>query len=260
MSGGAGLLKVVNKKRFLFAIFFSLAVHGIFLSVLRINVIELPEPAGSPELHITLYQQRQVSEIEPVALAPEEPSIAVAEPAKAPAADPHSPDPQPVREQIPFEAVEESHPKRDPAALRRSVLAAISNGVHTGAFETYGSRACIEATHLAGREPCAKSDLDVDQRGQYFAELFKQTFGAEAKDRNFDTDMDRIGRLAAERDELVALNPQDPAQIALVREQRAYIREEILRIDRSYAQFNLLKLIPIGRKVIAGIGKKVQEG
>lgn len=255
-------MKAFTKKRFSFAILFSLALHTIFLSVLQLDIIELPEPEGSPELHITLYEQRQDPGIESVARAPEETAIAAAEPAKTAAPDTHSPDLRPVPEQtrMPLETVEESHSARDPVELRRSMLSAISNGLQVSAFETYGQDACMEVEQEVGRPLCAGRGLDVDQRGQYFAELFKQTFSAAANSRNFDKDMDRIVRLAAERDELVALNPLDPAQMALVREQRAYIREEILRIDRSYAQFNLLKLIPVSRKVIAGLRNKLQEG
>ena len=65
--------------------------------------------------------------------------------------------------------------------------------------------------------------------------------------------MARVENLMGRQEELADLDSFEGLESALIAQERAYIREEILRIDRKYAQVNLLKLIPIGRKVLKGL-------
>ena len=65
--------------------------------------------------------------------------------------------------------------------------------------------------------------------------------------------MARVENLMGRQEELADLDFFEGLESALIAQQRRYIREEILRIDRKYAQVNLLKLIPIGRKVLKGL-------
>lgn len=64
-----------------------------------------------------------------------------------------------------------------------------------------------------------------------------------------------VDDLIAQADQLAAVDPTDEVQAALIRERQYQLQQDVLSIDRRHAQFNLLRLIPIGMKTFKGLRK-----
>lgn len=91
------------------------------------------------------------------------------------------------------------------------------------------------------------------------ADLLENLFADETDKASFDDDMQRAQTLLAKAQGLAALDPNDPLQSALVAEQRAELRREVLRLDDQYRSVNLLRLLPMGWKAIKGVQQKLEE-
>lgn len=62
--------------------------------------------------------------------------------------------------------------------------------------------------------------------------------------------MAMVEGLMLRQQELESMKPAEGLEAAFVAQERRDIAEQILRIDRRYQQVNLLRLIPIGVKVV----------
>ena len=131
--------------------------------------------------------------------------------------------------------------------LKRSLVAKL------GGEALYQGPACTQAQRANEIRKCEPQERFEDKRQTYYANLFREAFGHAAQTNPaFGKDMDQVATLAARSERLAALDPADPVEASLLREQRAFLQQEISRIDRQYAEFNLLKLIPMGKRVVKG--------
>ena len=87
--------------------------------------------------------------------------------------------------------------------------------------------------------------------------LLPDFFGDRRAADAFESDMDRVQQLARQADQLRALDPTDPLEAALIAEQRAEIRREVMRIDETYKQANLLRVFPMGFKALRALREKL---
>ena len=138
--------------------------------------------------------------------------------------------------------------------LKRSLVAKL------GSEAIYQGPACTQAQRANEIWKCEPQEEFEDKRQTYYAGLIREIFvDAIPSNPSFDKDMDRMATLAAQSENLAALDPSDPVEASLLREQRAFLQQEISRIDRQYAEFNLLKLIPMSKRVVKGLEEKLGE-
>jgi hypothetical protein len=90
-------------------------------------------------------------------------------------------------------------------------------------------------------------------------DLLENLFAGDEAAADFDDDMRRVQTLLARAEGLAALDPTDAAQAALVAEQRAELRREVLRLDDAYRSANLLRLFPMGWKALKGLRQQQEE-
>ncbi len=146
--------------------------------------------------------------------------------------------------------------------LSRSLLSGISTETAADAWQAFNAEACTPAQHHADLYNCpAQAALLEDPTAQFYADLLHQTLAhLDNRSPSLKRDLDRAGALLAQAEQLAALNPSDQVQAALVREQRALISQQVMDIDRRYSQFNLLRLLPIGAKVLKGLQQQAEGG
>ena len=137
-----------------------------------------------------------------------------------------------------------------------SLITALVEQDRIEAFEASIAPNCTPTQRATQVRICDPDENDVTQQAPLSA--YEGTFGDAFRDlattsSEFHRDMARVENLMGRQEELADLDFFEGLESALIAQQRRYIREEILRIDRKYAQVNLLKLIPIGRKVLKGL-------
>ena len=256
--GHVSTYQLVQKYRLAITIGLSLSVHTWLLVGF---VVERPVPLERSDdtLFVELSLIARVPALEDTPVEEPDTPDAVAEPEEE---EEVVVDEETVQEELQeavsdleyVEQLEEALPTVED--LRSSLSSTLSEG----GFATYVGPTCTEAERASEIRLCGPRDLGKDDRTRFYANLFREAFGhVHQTSPSFDKDMDRVATLAARSERLVALNPDDPVEEALLREQRAYLREEILRIDKRYTQFNLLKLVPIGRRVVEGLKERVGE-
>ncbi len=89
--------------------------------------------------------------------------------------------------------------------------------------------------------------------------LLENLIGDEAGTASFDDDMRHVQTLLAKAEGLAALDANDPVQTALVAQQRAELRREVLTLDDQYRSANLLRLLPMGWKAAKGLRQKLAD-
>ena len=137
-----------------------------------------------------------------------------------------------------------------------SLIKALVEQDRIEAFEASIAPSCTPTQRATQVRICDSDESDVTQQAALTA--YEGTFSDAFRDLSttsseFHRDMARVENLNRRQEELADLDSFEGLESALIAQERAYIREEILRIDRKYAQVNLLKLIPIGRKVLKGL-------
>ena len=226
----------------------SVALHGWLLVSI---VIERPVPKSSEagsvvlELSITSPTPPEQPPVERKEDPVQEPEV---EQEKARRSEPTQPQ---VAKALP----KESPPLPSVLELRRSLAATM------GVDKTYQGPACTPAERANEIRQCEPEEDMRDRRQVFYAGLFREAFGHIGRaNPSFSKDMDRVAALAAKSESLTALDPDNPVEASLLREQRAYLQQEISLIDQRYAEFNLFKLIPIGKRVVKGLEEKLGEG
>lgn len=196
--------------------------------------VHLGRPSGTPPSQTENQAQLTPPTLEPTQafVAPVEPPRRLAPPiADEPAAQ--QPDPQATS------TTTLSKPTLD---LRsRSVITAIAG------FAEDELRSCDVLDKASRARRCA-------QETRAFAEpapLIRLNPGTD--NPTFAADMDRVAKLQEQIELLGQLAPQDAYGAALVRERQHSLRQEIKRIDKRHASFNLLKAVPIAKKMIQGL-------
>lgn len=138
----------------------------------------------------------------------------------------------------------------------RELVSQLATTENRTAFQAYVHPECDNAEQASLARLCDPYDDQVLQQSMTDAELsvFEAAFRRlSTTRRDFNKDMQRVEQLVTRRATLSPLNPQDPVQVALVAEQRRELRDQIMRIDKKYTEANLLRLIPISRKVLKGL-------
>lgn len=120
------------------------------------------------------------------------------------------------------------------------------------ALDDYLDPACGQRTLTGDLRPCNVESEDTRQLS--IAASFDDAFATlNPSVRSIADDLSRVEALLERSAELAVLGDGDPAQEAMLREQRRHIRDEVLRIDAQHAAVNLLRLIPMTRKVVRGL-------
>lgn len=138
----------------------------------------------------------------------------------------------------------------------RELVSQLATTENRTTFQAYVQPECDNAEQASLARLCDPYDEQVLQLSMTDAELsvFEAAFRRlSTTRRDFNKDMQRVAQLVTRRATLSPLNPQDPVQVALVAEQRRELRDQIMRIDKKYTEANLLRLIPISRKVLKGL-------
>ena len=229
----------------------SVALHGwLIVSI----VIERPVPKLSEADSVVL----ELSIRSPT--PPEQPPVEREEdPVQAPELEPEVEQKKAHRSEPAQPQVAEALPKGSPPLpsvleLRRSLAATM------GVDKAYQGPSCTPAERANEIRRCEPEEDMRDRRQAFYAGLFREAFGHIGQaNPSFSKDMDRVAALAAKSESLTALDPDNPVEASLLREQRAYLQQEISRIDQRYAEFNLFKLIPIGKRVVKGLEEKLGE-
>ena len=141
--------------------------------------------------------------------------------------------------------------------LAGELIANIRNIRADALADRFEGVACTPAERHSGLRNCAPSFAgSIDQRSAFYTQLFKQGFShIWLENPSFLKDMALVDDLIAQADQLAAVDPTDEVQAALIRERQYQLQQDVLSIDRRYAQFNLLRLIPIGMKTFKGLRK-----
>ncbi|MEQ8689878.1 MAG: hypothetical protein RIC89_03445 [Pseudomonadales bacterium] len=148
----------------------------------------------------------------------------------------------------------------------RELVSQLATTENRTAFQAYVQPECDKAEQASLARVCDPYDEQVLQLSMTDAasntlssasvilSVFEAAFRRlSTTRRDFNKDMQRVEQLVTRRATLSSLNPQDPVQVALVAEQRRELRDQIMRIDKKYTEANLLRLIPISRKVLKGL-------
>lgn len=241
----------------------SLVLHGLLFAVL--DERGSWGPSAYPTLDLTLQTQVQSLEPESTEVALDEPESTrdewVANPTSAELQPqlPLAQSPLPKAkdrdnsESSPLPPVTTTTLQLPSAHALVSQLATTENRT---AFQAYVQPECDSAEQSSLARICDPYDEQVLQQSMTDAELsvFEAAFRRlSTTRRDFNKDMQRVEQLVTRRATLSPLNPQDPVQVALVAEQRRELRDQIMRIDKKYTEANLLRLIPISRKVLKGL-------
>ncbi len=226
------------------AVGLSIALHGYFL-VVGPSLVEPGQPTLPPRLDVLLeepapIQQQPPSQPEEQVPAPPSEPVAVLEPSES---EPVAADAPPEVEERRFEVV------------NRTVLSAIVDGVEADAVTAFMVPACNPSEAASQIRTCRREDRTFAEAPVLagFAEAFAQL---RTESVDFDGDMARVEALLVKQERIEQMQPTDELSRALLAEQQREIRDEILRIDRRYASVNLLKLIPMGAKVVRGLREK----
>ena len=120
------------------------------------------------------------------------------------------------------------------------------------ALDDYLDPSCGQRTLTGDLRPCSAESEDARQVS--IAASFDDAFATlNPSVRSIADDLSRVEALLERSAELALLGDGDPAQEAMLREERRHIRDEVLRIDAQHAAVNLLRLIPMTRKVVRGL-------
>ncbi|MEM7079008.1 MAG: hypothetical protein AAF513_10310 [Pseudomonadota bacterium] len=237
-------------------------LHGALAYLLWEEDAPATAPRAHPELRLQLTAQdsQRASPATPQD-APATPALAQTE-TQAPSPAPEALEPTPARTPIPITRAQVEEEPREPAVapepttvpppdldLRsRSVITSIAASaepeLNTCSVLDQATRAkrCMEEARVFGTEPEPLVQLPRAPANATYA-----------------ADMARVAKLEETIALLGRLEGDDLYAAALVREQQHTLRQEIKRIDRKYASFNLLKAIPMARKAIKGLREKAED-
>ena len=160
-------------------------------------------------------------------------------------------------------AVVKTSPQNNPVPPLdpRKLLSTIADNTQHDAMLAFVEPGCTPVEMIAGVKICPVNDKPhTGERAAFYAQLFNKAFGhAVAERQTFDQDMARLDKLLASAENLASMTPPDQIQAAFLRERTSHIRSEIMRIDRRYATFNLLRLLPMGVKAIKGLKQRADS-
>ena len=140
--------------------------------------------------------------------------------------------------------------------LNKSVSSMITAAVtqeRNDAFDASLTPGCTLPERASEVRICEPDDSDVTGHGPAtaFVGTFSNAFRPlSARGPSFNDDMAMVEGLMRRQEELASMNPAEGLEAAFVAQEHRDIAEQILRIDRRYQQVNLLRLIPIGVKVV----------
>lgn len=231
----------------------SLAAHVIVVMSVRWQERASPSVIEKPSLQVRLQPPDQKALPTPrVARADSQAPEPAPEPAKEPAQTPAQVPAAPAESVV--MADPPSIELRGPTTISESaefVVPQVSGtfNVLSQARDLYG-KACSEKEKLSAAVICLE---EADPGRRRYADLVASLTPRAAAAPSLKASLDRVDEIMAEVDRLAALDPDDPAQAALLAQQRRHLREEILLIDQRLASVNLLRLVPMARKFVSGL-------
>ena len=140
--------------------------------------------------------------------------------------------------------------------LKQSVSSMITAAVEQDSIDAIKASlalGCTPAQRASEVRICGPDDNEVTGQGRVtaFVGTFSKAFRhLSAKSPNFDTDMVMVESLMQRQEELEGMSPAEGLEAAFVAQEQRDIREQIARLESRYQHVNLLKLIPIGAKVV----------
>ena len=233
-------------------------MHGLlFLSIQRDAVYQHESKDATPPIQIILS----------VATQPEQ--------ASKPQAPPHenldlSPIPTQAKPASPVKREKDTPTKSNPPTVSSALgdlvaetehktlkLSKITSSGDDSALRNFRMPQCTAKQKHSRSMECIQENVDTSRR---YADLVADIANDPSPTRTtIGQHLDQVGSLVAQSINIAALDPNNPAEAALIREQKQHLRGEILRIDSQLASVNLLRTIPIVTKAAKGLREQVKE-